>query len=212
MLDDRFWAKVDKTSPCGCWIWTANRNNKGYGMFSCRGMGFLNKKLAHRLSFSDAFGAIEDGKHILHSCDNPACVNPSHLSAGTRSDNMRDSANKFRAKTRKVTEETHKSLIWDYVAGMPRATIAAKYGIPINSISDYLSGRIRSWKFGSNGLPSYEQIKAAKQMRPNAKLTPEIVADIKERLSRGETGLSIARLYGVHFGTVSDIKIGKTWR
>ena len=81
---ERFWSKVNKTDVC--WYWTAYRDDKGYGTFG------LNGKLqkAHRVAYELTYGAIPDGAHILHSCDNPPCVNPAHLRAGTRSDNMRD--------------------------------------------------------------------------------------------------------------------------
>lgn len=48
--------------------------------------------------------------------------------------------------------------------------------------------------------------------KPGAKITKEIAADIKVRLANNETGRSIARLYSLHFGSVSDIKRGLTWR
>lgn len=52
MLDDRFWTKVDRAEPGGCWEWTANKNNKGYGLF--RPGGTAPKRLAHRLAYEDA--------------------------------------------------------------------------------------------------------------------------------------------------------------
>jgi len=83
-LADRFWNKVNKTD--GCWEWGANRNPSGYGRFRLNG----RMEVAHRVGYSLAFGQIPDGLFILHSCDNPPCVNPSHLRAGTKADNMRD--------------------------------------------------------------------------------------------------------------------------
>jgi hypothetical protein len=46
---------------------------------------------------------------------------------------------------------------------------------------------------------------------PQAKLTEEGVRDIRRRVARGETGGSVARLYGVSIGTVSMIVHRKRW-
>lgn len=212
MLNERFWSKVNKDAPNGCWEWTASKNNMGYGMFSCRALGYHDKKLAHRLSYTASKGDIPDGLHIMHACDNPACVNPAHLSAGTRSDNMRDCANKFRHTSRKVTHDQHRQILHDYIAGKTPKEISADYRIPMNSVSDYTSGRIRAWLLGKDGFPTLDQIAAAKQTKPGAKITADQVRQIKADLRDGLTGVAIAAKYGLHKATVSDIRRGKIWR
>jgi hypothetical protein len=55
---------------------------------------------AHRFSYALAHSGIPDGAWILHTCDNPQCVNPAHLYAGTPSDNVQDMLDRERyAKT-----------------------------------------------------------------------------------------------------------------
>ncbi|WP_428985700.1 HNH endonuclease [Sinomonas terricola] len=52
--------------------------------------GRFGRRTESRRVHADTFGSIPDGAHILHSCDNPPCVNPGHLRPGTRFDNMQD--------------------------------------------------------------------------------------------------------------------------
>jgi hypothetical protein len=89
---DRFWSKVTK-GP-GCWEWQACRNKLGYGMF------LLNRRsqLAHRVSAVIAGMKLDRGLEVMHTCDNPCCVNPAHLRVGTHRDNMRDAIEKGRMK------------------------------------------------------------------------------------------------------------------
>lgn len=85
-LPDRFWAKVDKAAPNGCWVWTASRLAAGYGRFALGGRWYL----AHRLAYMTLAGPIPDGLVIDHLCRNKPCVNPAHLEPVTvRVNNLR---------------------------------------------------------------------------------------------------------------------------
>lgn len=80
-IEWRFWPKVKIGS--GCWEWTGARAN-GYG-YVWDGNRIVR---AHRHSFESMVGPIPDGMDIDHSCRNRACVNPDHLRACTRSQNL----------------------------------------------------------------------------------------------------------------------------
>lgn len=74
----------------GCWIWSGTTNRHGYGTWG--------RKLAHRHAWEQANGPIPDGLWILHHCDNKPCVNPLHLYAGTRTENVQDAVDRGRFK------------------------------------------------------------------------------------------------------------------
>jgi hypothetical protein len=85
---------VNVTSSGGCWLWTRGTSGRGYGQVTHCGV----EMKAHRLSYELVHGSIPEGLDICHHCDNPPCVNPSHLFAGTASDNMKDCSAKGRAR------------------------------------------------------------------------------------------------------------------
>jgi len=75
-VEDRFWAKVDKSGDC--WIWTAGVHHaSGFGEFSLLGQ----KAYAHRVSYEIVNGEIPQGMTVNQTCRNRVCVKPGHLLA-----------------------------------------------------------------------------------------------------------------------------------
>ena len=97
---DRAIARFEATLPScevvdgGCWLWPGPFAGKGYGV-----LAFSSGNIyAHRLSLEISSGApVRSNLVAMHSCDNPPCVNPDHLSWGTHSDNGKDAAKKLRS-------------------------------------------------------------------------------------------------------------------
>ncbi|AGM61431.1 HNH endonuclease [Mycobacterium phage SuperGrey] len=78
-LQQRLFAKVDKSAPGGCWLWTGGTTNHGYGRF--------NNLSPHRLCYEWAHGEIPPGMEIDHICHVTLCVNPDHLRVTTAKQN-----------------------------------------------------------------------------------------------------------------------------
>lgn len=85
----RFWSSVYKTETC--WVWLGPVNQSGYGAFAFRHQDHRHVITASRISYLLATtGPIPEKLFVMHSCDNPPCVNPSHLSLGTNQENILD--------------------------------------------------------------------------------------------------------------------------
>lgn len=99
-VETRFWSRVNKTDKC--WLWTVS-NDTRYGVMSVKGV----PTKAHRISWELHNGEIPEGMSVLHTCDNPPCVNPEHLWLGTYGDNIRDAVKKGRLDTRGRAHRNH---------------------------------------------------------------------------------------------------------
>ena len=132
----------------GCWEWQSGKDPNGYGRIGVDGTPML----AHRLSYEFAHGVkLTPAQHVLHKCDNPSCVRPSHLMMGDHAANMAD----------KMTKGRH------------------------------VYGTSRGERHGC------------------AKLTE---ADVLAIRASAETGVHLAKVYGVSTTQISDIRNRRAWK
>jgi len=96
-LDDRKRLTRYLISKSRCWEWQGSLNYTGYGIVGIGSRLYGRKTvLAHRLAYQVLVEPIPRGLDVLHKCDNPSCINPSHLFLGTPADNVHDMMSKGR--------------------------------------------------------------------------------------------------------------------
>ena len=145
-FQEKFWSKVKLTADVNrCWEWTGARNRGGYGA-----MGY-NKRTyqSHRFAWFLIFGKFPD-LDLLHSCDNPPCVNPNHLREGTDQDNSNDKVLRNRqlkgskSPVAKLNESQVLEIKQLLKEGHSHASIGRMYGVRFQTIGAIKYGKI--WK------------------------------------------------------------------
>ena len=131
---ERFWKKVSVGDTADCWIWQGAQGKDHYGRFSVGGRkGQMH--LAHRVAWELSVGPIPTGMILLHSCDNPPCVNPAHLKPGTQTDNMRDMALKGRSGRLKLSDDMVREIRSLCASGARQRDVAEQFGVSQSNIS-----------------------------------------------------------------------------
>lgn len=125
---------------------------------------------------------------------------------------MTDAAWAERIGNTRLTAKKVAALLRDYIAGSTAKQLAEAYGLSPNSIDTYTGGGAWTHLLGKRGCPSLEDLRAARKLTPNAKITLEMAREIRQRLAAGETGKSLAEAYGLHPVTISNIRHGLIWR
>jgi hypothetical protein len=156
MTPEQFWARVDQSGDC--WLWRGTINSHGYGVFM-EG----RQVRAHRRAYELTYGPVPvDGEtgeplDVLHHCDNPPCVRPVHLFAGTALDNVQDMIAKGRSDFTNFSHhpgelDGNARLTWDQVRtirslwadGWRKKPIADLFGVTLQNISHVVAGK--TWK------------------------------------------------------------------
>lgn len=150
-FESRYWAKVDRTGDC--WVWKASVV-KGYGQIRRKVGDKHTVALAHRVAYEMCHGEIPAGLQVLHRCDNPLCVRPSHLFLGTNKENNDDKMRKGRhghgtqhgeqASGAKLTEDSIRQIRSMRAQGMLLREIGEKFGVHYMTIGQIVSGK--TWK------------------------------------------------------------------
>ena len=125
--EEDFWMRV--WIGDGCWLW-ANRPRPVYGYTRWNG----REVPAHRLAWWFANGRGGLPEVVRHRCDNPMCVRPDHLEAGSTLDNVRDRVERGRS-AHKLSREQVEQIRVRYSGGERPAHIAADLGISRAHIS-----------------------------------------------------------------------------
>ena len=139
----RFMSKVDVRGENDCWNWTAGTDADGYGIFHVDSYPI---RATHYALKSDG-KPRPDGAMALHSCDNPACVNPAHLRWGSQLENEADKISRGRnvlgerQHSAKLTSNDVRIIRND---NRPDARIAAEYGVCARAIWNVKTGK--TWR------------------------------------------------------------------
>jgi hypothetical protein len=140
---------VDKLAVSGeCVLWTAAKYPKGYGAFKIKSYTLVQ---AHRAAFEFYHQRpVAPGKILMHACDTPSCVNPLHLSEGTKADNNADMVAKNRQQKGSqhvyavLTEAVVAQARARYASGETLTKMAQEYGVSVPTMHYAVSGK--TWK------------------------------------------------------------------
>jgi hypothetical protein len=206
--EQRFWLQVRKGAEC--WKWIGGTDQDGYGVFNGE-VDDIRYRRAHRYSFA-LHGKLDPGpKQVLHSCDNPSCVNPDHLFLGTVADNMADKIAKGRARVLRG-EESGPAKLSDRAAleilsdPRPYSQIAADYGVTPSTVASMKNRQ--SWRHLQVDVVKGSH-RGAHRRGASDKLTEQ---DVRQIRASPDAGKELAARYGVSPQTICGIRKLRTWK
>lgn len=190
---ERFWKRVNKGD--GCWEWTGS-THKGYASLQIKQKKFG----AHRVSYTIANGPIPEGFSICHKCDNPKCVRPDHLFAGTSQDNTTDRIAKGRGKIKLNASQAAqiKQLVYTHST----ASAGRMFGIDGKQVAE-----IWDWLYWKH-VPGPKELnwRTFGFHRPSSsrrKVSPETRERIRSLYATGEYSLTkLGKMIGVNHATI----------
>jgi len=204
---NRFWSKVnikyhDDNTPnfYECMNWIAGKYQNGYGSFGLYGKSVR----AHRFSYEFYNGPIPKGLLVCHTCDNVACVNPTHLWVGTHDENEYDKLIKNRVlngnknPSAKLSEEDVLKIIELFPIHNDKE-ISEMFNVKSSIINKIRNRKL--WKSVTENFHS--------DFKENLyTLNKKDILEIQNRL-KTESCTQIAKDYNVNYSVINNIKNGK---
>lgn len=138
-----------------CLVYQGRHHHFGYGIIAAepRRTGPDNPPLlTHHIAYVARYGPIPTGRKVLHTCDNPPCVEAAHLYAGTSAENSADMVRRRRNSTR-VGESNPNAVLTDLLvraimqrlaAGESQRSIARSVGVHASRVWEIAHGR--AWR------------------------------------------------------------------
>jgi hypothetical protein len=209
---ENIWNFIDKRGEHECWPWIGAKSKKGYGVIGIKHRVYRVNRIVcwFRDSGSISLRATPNGhdrKIALHSCDNPTCCNPKHLSVGLPKDNTQDMIKKGRRActkgemggSAKLSHEDVQRIRETRLFGAKQKDLAAIYGVSGPTISTTQTG-------------GYYDCVPNPAFIPRNKLTTEEAFFIRLQKKAGATSKALCMLYDVKKDVIKDLLRGRTYR
>lgn len=145
-----------KVDDNGCWNYTGQKDQYGYGVFKIGGRNLG----AHKISYILHKGDFDQSKfEMMHECHNRCCVNPDHIRTGTHKENM-----SYADTKRRMRKVSHANFHYNVIGEKRGQTIlfgstyvAKNLGYSDGSISSSASNykgkeKYRGFKFNYRGV------------------------------------------------------------
>lgn len=144
---DRLIFRSSRDPGTGCLEWLGPYCKDGYGRTKFRSKHYRCSRLAWELWK----GPIPEGMMVCHRCDNPKCIEISHLFLGTQHANIHDAKSKKRHRSKLTRHQAIEILR----SAEPRQALAERFSVHVGTISEIRAGRtwasIQQYQRGANG-------------------------------------------------------------
>jgi hypothetical protein len=130
--------------PDECWNWYGDKYKEGYGRIRIDGTGYRSSRISYL--YYNKLESLDDNLHVLHTCDNPRCVNPNHLKLGDQQSNMEDRNAKDRQARgtvngqAKINNQLAAEIRSKSKDGQSRNALSREYGISRRQIVRIING------------------------------------------------------------------------
>lgn len=187
------------------------RDNGEYGEVSWGPKGNRGRTTAHRAVHLTFNGPLADDEVTRHRCDNPPCVNPAHLEAGSVADNARDMYERSRRAgvragvageanpSAVLTEQLVVRMRREVRAGLSIRQVARNHGIEYTAVYSAVLGK--TWRHVDE--PTAKRVRKG---HPNPNRTPDETAE--QAAAMADAGMSLAEIgaaLGMHRSTVFSV-------